>query len=611
MEEQERLNLHGVNFTYSTGREEEKKPEENADFRYQTADIDSVAPETKPAQPQAPANPGSNPGLQGSYASFYQAYRPQPTPQAPTQPAQPGYAQQNPYAQRPTGVNQPVYTQPGYVQSNPYVAPQTPVQPTQPVQPSYTQPNPYAQRPVGYTQPTAPQPANPQPASYSAQPTYTAGYGTQNTYSAPNPYAQPTYAQRNPYVNVYGQSVNPYQYAQPTSTEAAKPKTEKKKSGKGLVVFLSLIAFVLSTVISSSVASNAFSKNIQKQFSFPTVVSEEDLNQQAKDYQSISDIIEDVSRSVVTITTTVVSGTGIFATEGEALGSGVIIGEEADIIYIATNYHVIDGANSVSILLGADESAVVKAYHQGSDEDADLAVIYVKKSDIPENILKQIKIATLGSSSAMKLGDLVIAIGNPVDKEFGLSASAGIVSGLNRSVTMVEDGIGKTMTLLQTDAAINPGNSGGALVNGRGEVIGINNAKLVSEDVEGICFAIPIDIAKPLLEKLIVDGRIVRPYIGIVGTDVTNWAYYKEYNLVYGVWVQSVVERGPADRAGIMAYDVIIDFNGEEIQTMTQLQTLIQACSPGDKVEVTLLRGYMDNNPQTVRLTMTIGDKTL
>ena len=239
-------------------------------------------------------------------------------------------------------------------------------------------------------------------------------------------------------------------------------------------------------------------------------------------------------------------------------------------------------------------------------------MIYVKKSEVPEEVRSEMKIATLGDSSAMRLGDLAIAIGSPVDKSFGNSVTAGTISGLERSVSFVDEATKttQTMVLMQTDAAINPGNSGGALVNGRGEVIGINNAKISSTDVEGMGFAIPMNSAKPILETLINEGKVVRPYIGITGIAVSNYAEFAQQDqIVSGVIIISVMEDGPALYAGLQPYDVILSFDGKAIDTFEDLTAAIQEAGIGNSVEVEVLRGYQEGDPQIVTQTLTIAEK--
>lgn len=336
---------------------------------------------------------------------------------------------------------------------------------------------------------------------------------------------------------------------------------------------------------------------------------------QNSEYDSIADIADDVGHSVVTIVTTVAAQdpTGIMGESyGEALGSGVIIGEEGDELYIATNFHVINGATDVKVLMGSDETVSATAYYKGSDSGNDLAVIYVKKSDLDEKTLKELKIATLGDSDSLKVGDLAIAIGSPIDKSYSNTVTAGIISGLERSVSFKDEATGlvNTLILLQTDAAINPGNSGGALVNGRGEIIGINDAKIVSSDVEGMGFAIPISTAKPVLEELINHGKVIQPYLGITGSGIDAASEFAvTYGMFSGVYVQTVVEGLSADQAGMKADDVIIEFNGTKIDTFKDLTDALHACEIGQTVKVKVVRGYVDGDPETVTLTLTVQEK--
>lgn len=440
-----------------------------------------------------------------------------------------------------------------------------------------------------------------------------AGPYQQSSYSyqqqgAPYPYQQPyQYQQRSSYT--------PYMGNQPVLP----PRRPRKRNGwKVATAFICSIALILSVMGGVRLSAYLLQKpSGDGSFVLPQAGSTEEnmgylKSVQNSSYESVSDIAEDVGKSVVTIIITISYGSNFDSYTAESLGSGVIIGEEEDRIYIATNYHVIADASDVSIIAGSDDSTMIQAYYQGSDADTDLAVIYIKKQDVPESIYDQIKIATLGDSSAMRLGDLAIAIGSPVDKRFGNSVTAGSISGLERSVTFVDEetNVSQTMTLMQTDAAINPGNSGGALVNGRGEVIGINNAKISSTEVEGMGFAIPSNIAKPILEQLVNYGKVSRPYIGITGTNVTSYQNFAaQYQIVSGVIVISVTSGGPAELAGLQMYDVILTFDGKTIETFEDLTAAIQEAGIGSTVEVEVLRGYQEDQPETLTMTLMIAEK--
>lgn len=481
------------------------------------------------------------------------------------------------------------------------------------------QPNPNPQgQSIGqpYSNPSYVNQGQPYGAQQQGQP-----YGTQQQqrpfYGAQQG-GQPPVSGQQPY---YGQQ--PYFTPQPSFVQPVAPKPKKVKKEhpnrfKVLIALISCCALFLSVLAGVGLSNGLLKQHSGSgNFTLPQG-GETDNNQgylgtvQNSSYESVADIVEDVGKSVVTIIITVTYDSWMYSYEAEALGSGIIIGEEGDRIYIATNYHVISSASDVSIIAGSDNSTTIQAYYQGSDEDTDLAVIYIEKADVPEEIREQLKIATLGDSSDVRLGDLAIAIGSPVDKQFGNSVTTGTISGLERSVTITDDetGTSQTLTLMQTDAAINPGNSGGPLVNGRGEVIGINNAKISDTSVEGMGFAIPANTAKPVLEDLINFGKVSRPYIGITGTDVINYQDFAvEYQIISGVMVVSVVNGGPADRAGLEMYDVILTFDGHTIEGFSDLTDAIAEAGIGKTVEVEVLRGYLDDNPETVTLELTIQEK--
>lgn len=265
-----------------------------------------------------------------------------------------------------------------------------------------------------------------------------------------------------------------------------------------------------------------------------------------------------------------------------AEGSGVIISEDG---YILTNNHVVDTstssyfynvseANKVTIHLYNDDTEY-EGTIVGTDELTDLAVIKIDKTGLTA--------ASLGDSDSSKVGEFVMAVGNPLSLQS--SISAGIISAVNRKVTSD----GKTFTLIQTDTAINSGNSGGALVNADGKVIGINTLKLSGDGVEGIGFAIPINSAKPIYEQLIQYNKVKRPYIGINGRDI-NEQTAKTYNLVEGVYILSVNEFSPAEKAGIKIGDVITEIDGKQLKTISELNEIKNTYSIGDKITIKLYR---------------------
>ncbi|HEX3045541.1 MAG TPA: trypsin-like peptidase domain-containing protein, partial [Bacillota bacterium] len=224
----------------------------------------------------------------------------------------------------------------------------------------------------------------------------------------------------------------------------------------------------------------------------------------------------------------------------------------------------------------------------GGDQSNDLAVIKVDLNNLP--------VAELGDSSKLEVGEPAIAIGNPLGMEFAGSVTAGVISALNRTVA-VED---KTLNLIQTDAAINPGNSGGALVNSQGQVIGINTIKISVSGVEGLGFAIPINNAKPIIDQLIMFGYVKgRPAIGIAGKEITqDIAQY--YNLPLGIYVVQVTPGSGAAKAGLQQGDILVNLDGKEVKTMTDLDAVKKEHKANDTVAVTFIR---DGNKKTVKLT--------
>lgn len=322
----------------------------------------------------------------------------------------------------------------------------------------------------------------------------------------------------------------------------------------------------------------------------------------------VSEVAEDVLPSIVAvdITATVTQSDWFgrqYSSEASGSGSGIIIREDEDTILIATNNHVVQDANTVTIRFYDEETASAEV--KGTEASSDLAVVEVKKADLKEETLKAIKTITVGSSEETKVGEQAIAIGNALG--YGTSVTVGIVSAKDREVDMDD----YTMKLIQTDAAINPGNSGGALVNAKGELIGINSAKYASEEVEGMGFAIPVDKAIPIIEE-IMDRKTLsedeQSYLGIGDrTEVTS-EYAAYYNMPEGIYVGEVIEGSPADKAGMYQGDIITKFNDSEIKTMEALQNKLAYTAAGTKVTITVQR--MENGEyKEVELSVTLGSK--
>ena len=317
----------------------------------------------------------------------------------------------------------------------------------------------------------------------------------------------------------------------------------------------------------------------------------------------VSAIAEKSMPSVVSITNKGVqeirSWFGTYQQETSGSGSGIIIGENETELLIVTNYHVVADSTELSVYFSFDENAetsdgeaenVVSAKIKGYDSQKDLAVISVKLSDIPNDAKKQIVIASIGDSSTLKVGEQVVAIGNALG--YGQSVTTGIISALNREVTLTATN-GETISnqLIQTDAAINPGNSGGALLNMKGEVVGINSAKLAAQEVEGMGYAIPITAVESIIGDLMnketrdkVDSEKAG-YLGIECLSVTS-DVAAAYDLPMGCYVKSVVKGSAAEKAGIQGGDVIVKLDGSSIASDTELVEGLKYYEAGEEVEI-------------------------
>ncbi len=325
----------------------------------------------------------------------------------------------------------------------------------------------------------------------------------------------------------------------------------------------------------------------------------------------VSKVAEDVTPSVVAITNDmVITGQTWFGQtiqrQGESSGSGIIVGENDNELLIVTNQHVIADATKLSVQFV--DGSVAEANLKGQDEKADIAVIAVDFDTISGNTVDEIKVATLGDSDSLVVGEPAIAIGNALG--YGQSVTTGIISALDREVTL-DNG---THTLIQTDAAINPGNSGGALLNIEGELIGINEAKAGGSEIEGMGYAIPISRAKPIIEELMNketkrkadDSK--KAYLGIGGVDVTA-EVSASYDMPEGIYIAQVEEGSAAAEGGIEKGDIITEFDDQTVRSMDELKDLLQYYEAGQTVKVTLEeqtdRGYEEKD-----VTVTLGKKT-
>ena len=346
---------------------------------------------------------------------------------------------------------------------------------------------------------------------------------------------------------------------------------------------------------------------------------------------TMSSIVAITSVSVQEIPSFFGYGTRQYQSAGS--GSGIIVGENDSELLIATNNHVVSGATTLTVcfaggdVVGAEEETqamasgdsitdssdssvdvdnAVSAKIKGTDEENDLAVIAVEKSDIPEETMNEIKIAQMGSSDDLVVGEQVVAIGNALG--YGQSVTSGWVSALNRTIS-TEDG--DTSGLIQTDAAINPGNSGGALLNMKGEVIGINAAKYAVSQVEGMGYAIPISKAEPILEELMnretrdkIEDTSKVGYMGIKAADLTTEAI-QMYNMPAGAFLTEVTPGGAADKAGIKKGDIVVKLDGQKVSGKNDLVDKLQYYESGETVEVVIARANNgEYKEETVEVTL-------
>lgn len=321
---------------------------------------------------------------------------------------------------------------------------------------------------------------------------------------------------------------------------------------------------------------------------------------------NVASVVNEVMPSVVSITSTIQSSNyyGFGTQESEGAGSGFIVAKTKDNLMIATNNHVVSDATSLTV--GFADDTTVKATVVGTDSSADLAVISVKIKDIKDSTASKIKVATLGSSDDLKVGEEVVAIGNALG--YGQSVTTGVVSAKNREVSLTDG----TMNLLQTDAAINPGNSGGVLINMDGQVVGINNAKLEDTSVEGMGYAIPITTAKTILTDLMNASSVSTKdaaFLGVVGRDI-NESYSSALGIPSGIYVSQVVSGSPAEKAGISAGDVITKFEGNNVSTMSGLKEKLALKKANTKVKITFKRANQSGTYEEKTVTVTLGKKS-
>lgn len=448
-------------------------------------------------------------------------------------------------------------------------------------------------------------------------------YGTNNTYGTNN-------AAGNPYQSFYQNTTQPGNQAAGDGKKPKKAKKEKKPAGFGRKLGrCAAIALVFGLVAGPTFAGANYL--VGNALGGKTATAESSSVDGASEAQAINDsnqngqvqttstasgttttdvsgVVSEVMPSIVAITnvseTQYQSFFGQSGTyESTSCGSGIIVKQDETYLYIATNNHVVDGANSLTVQFSNDTT--VSATVKGQDATTDLAVVEVALSDIDADTMAAIKVATLGDSDQLSVGSSCIAIGNALG--YGQSVTTGVISALNREVSVSDETSGASYTseLIQTDAAINPGNSGGALLNSNGEVIGINSVKYSSTEVEGIGYAIPIDKAAPIVNQLITQEKVDEAnsaYLGIRGVDVSS-DVAKTYNMPSGVYVAQVIENSAAAQCGIQQGDIITNFDGKEIQTMDGLSQTLEYYAAGTQVNVTIQRA---NNGQYEEQTISV-----
>ena len=436
------------------------------------------------------------------------------------------------------------------------------------------------------------------------------------------------------------QSGNTYYYNESRGTEP--PKREKKKSGAGKKIVLGICCGLLfgifagvgftavtkaSDLLVESKETNALPQTesaAEEELAAMEKMAEENaaaaLVQQTAVAQTtvtdVTEVVKTVMPSVVSVNNKYVEEMSFwgqkYSSEAVSTGSGIIVGQNDTELLLVTNYHVVEAAEELTVQFCDAKQA--QAQLKGADSDKDLAVIAVQLEDIESETMGAIAIATLGDSTQLTVGEPVIAIGNALG--YGQSVTTGVVSALNRPIAAedVSTQVGDTEinTFIQTDAAINPGNSGGALLNIKGEVIGINSNKIGGEAIEGMGYAIPISDAQPIIEELMTKQTRLKVdeeskgYLGITGLDVVA-EYAEVYGMPKGVYISSVSEGTGADKAGLIRGDIITAVNGEEVESMDDLIAEMSYYAAGDTIELTIMQGS-PTGYQAKNVTVTLGE---
>lgn len=439
-------------------------------------------------------------------------------------------------------------------------------------------------------------------------------YGNDSHYS--NSYSD---SYNDNYSNTYNNNSNYYSNIPPEPDKRRRKRKNDDNNKNGSGIGKKIAKLVASAAIFGLVAGTCFvGVSVVKDKFYPSTADKiettsgttsskkETSSGSGSNSQNVASVVNEVMPSVVSITSTIQSSNyyGFGTQESEGAGSGFIIAKTKDSLMIATNNHVVSDATTLTV--GFVDDTTAKATVVGTDSSADLAVISVKIKDIKDSTASKIKVATLGSSDDLKVGEEVVAIGNALG--YGQSVTTGVVSAKNREVSLTDG----TMNLLQTDAAINPGNSGGVLINMDGQVVGINNAKLEDTSVEGMGYAIPITTAKTILTDLMNAGSVSTKdaaFLGVVGRDI-NESYSSALGIPSGIYVSQVVSGSPAEKAGISAGDVIVKFEGNNVSTMSGLKEKLAIEKANTKVKITFKRANQSGTYEEKTVTVTLGKKS-
>ena len=394
------------------------------------------------------------------------------------------------------------------------------------------------------------------------------------------------------------------------------PVKKKKKSGFGKKVTK---AICLGLVFGLA-AGGAFwgvmritNRNAERDALAPkmnvNIVKTSSVDAPMMEAKDVSDIVDAAMPAIVAVNTKITTQSNffgqIYSQESSGAGSGIIMSESNGTLYVLTNYHVIEDSTSIQITF--NDASMADATVKGYDKSADIAVITVDYNSLSDETKSHIAVAVMGDSSQMKPGNGAIAIGNALG--YGQSVTTGAISAVDREVPLADE----TVALIQTSAAINPGNSGGALLNAKGEVIGVNTIKYAETQVEGMGFAIPINSALETAQA-IIEGKIVpktdenTAYLGIVGGNLRE-EEVGQYGYPEGIYVSQTMPYSAAERGGLKQGDIITGFNGESIKTMEELQERLKNCLPGDQITLTVQRRNQDGSFKEAEISTILGSK--